>query len=174
MGWYNGTRCTDRRQYNHGRFKRIVLDGEKLQQLYHSGVPIKEIAASFSCSVPTIKRNLKFLIPSQLRRYKFYYSASNPINQRIAQLYTNHHYSTGKIAGLVMYMGAATVRSAFEDVKNRLEGVEGYEDTRIYLAEEALGFAPRLREGVYALMIKPIDTNSHEGDANQEHNHSGL
>ncbi len=77
-----------------------------------------------------------------------------------------------EIAGLVMYIGAATVRSAFEDVKNRLGGAEGYEDTRIYLAEDALGFAPRLREGVYALMIKPSDTNSNGGDANQEHNHS--
>src|SRR3989344_8480409 len=101
MVWYNGTRCKDRRQYNPGRFKKIVIDAEKLQELYHSQMPIKEIASFFNCSIPTIKRHLKFSIPANLRRYKFYYSAANPINQRIAKLYTNHHYSTIKIADII-------------------------------------------------------------------------
>ena len=101
MVWYNGTRCKDRRQYNTGRFKRKFLDTDKLQELYYNGTLIKDIAAFFNCSIPTIKRNLKFLISPKLRRYKYFYSASNPINQQIIKLYTNHHYSTLKVGEMV-------------------------------------------------------------------------
>lgn len=101
MVWYKGTRCNDKRQYNPGRFHRIVLNTEKLKELYHNGTPIKEIASFFNCSIPTIKRNLRPLIPDALRRYPFNYSQANPINQRIIKHYTNHHYSTLKIAEIV-------------------------------------------------------------------------
>ncbi len=101
MVWYNGTRCNDGRQYNHGSFIRKLLDTDKLQELYYNGTLIKDIASFFNCSIPTVRRHLRLLIPANLRRYKYYYSASNPINQKIARLYTNHHYSTLKVAELV-------------------------------------------------------------------------
>ncbi len=101
MTWYDGTRCSDGRHHNPGRFPRIALDGEKLQEIYYNGIKIKEIASSFNCSIPTIKRHIKILVPDKLRRYKYYYSASNPLNQRIAKLYSNHHYSTQKISEMV-------------------------------------------------------------------------
>ena len=101
MGWYNGVRCIDSRQNNTGRFKRIIIDAEELQKQYHNQVPIKEIAIFFNCSIPTIKRHLRLLISPKLRRYKFYYSESNPINQQIIKLYTNPHYSTLKIGVMV-------------------------------------------------------------------------
>ncbi len=101
MVWYNGTRCSDNRQHNHGRFPRIILDPERLSQMYYAGTPIRDIAASLNCSVPTVKRHLKQMIPQKLRRYKFYYSASNPVNQNIAKLYTTNHFSTSVIARMV-------------------------------------------------------------------------
>jgi len=77
------------------------VDKELLKHQYHNGKPIKDIASFFNCSIPTIKRHLKLLIPGNLRRYRFNYSQSNPINQRITKLYTNHHYSTEKIADII-------------------------------------------------------------------------
>lgn len=118
MVWYNGTRCKDKRQFNPGRFKRILLDKEKLKELYYNGTLIKQIASYLKCSIPTIKRHLKFLIPKNLQRYKYNYSASNPVNQRIIKLYTNHHYSTEKIA--------EEIGLADETVRRRLQrlGIE--------------------------------------------------
>ena len=98
MAWYNNTRCNDKRQFNSGRFPKITLDDQILKNLYYEGKLIKDIASFFNVSIPTIKRHLKFLIPKNLQRYKFNYSQSNPVNQRIIKLYTNHHYSTEKIA----------------------------------------------------------------------------
>ena len=121
MVWYNGTRCKDRRQYNPGRLKRIFLDNDKLQELYHNGTLIKDIAAYFNCSIPTIKRNIKFLVPDILRRYKYFYSKSNPINQRITKLYTNHHYSTLKIAGIVG-LNDETIRKRLHRIGIELRG----------------------------------------------------
>ena len=121
MGWYNGTRCKDRRQNNPGRFKRIVLNGEKLQQLYYDQTPIKDIAAFFNCSTPTVKRHLKMVIPDKLRRYKFYYSEANPINQRIVKLYTNHHFSTIKI-GEIVGLNDETVRKRLQRMNIQLRG----------------------------------------------------
>ena len=121
MVWYNGTRCKDRRQYNPGRFKKIAIDAQKLQELYHSQIPIKEIASFFNCSIPTIKRHLKFLISPKLRRYAFYYSASNPINQRIIKLYTNDHYSTLKVASIVG-LNDETIRRRLQRLGIQLRG----------------------------------------------------
>lgn len=100
MAWYDrGIDFSNPKRL--GRHKRIFLDREKLQELYYNGTPIKDIAAFFNCSIPTIKRHLRLLISPKLRRYKFYYSAANPINQRIIKLYTNDHYSTLKVAEIV-------------------------------------------------------------------------
>ena len=121
MGWYNETRCTDSRQNNPGRFLRKIIDGEKLQKQYHNQVPIKEIATFFNCSIPTIKRHLRLLISPKLRRYKFYYSESNPINQQIIKLYTNHHYSTLKIGGIVG-LNDETVRKRLQRMNIQLRG----------------------------------------------------
>lgn len=121
MGWYNGTRCKDRRQNNPGRFPRKLLDGEKLQELYHSQMPIKDIAAFFNCSVPTIKRHLQLLISPKLRRYKFYYSVANPVNQQIIKLYTNHHYSTLKV-GEIVGLNDETVRKRLQRMNIQLRG----------------------------------------------------
>ena len=121
MVWYNGTRCKDRRQNNPGRLKRIFLDKEKLQELYHNGTLIKDIAAYFNCSIPTIKRNLKFLVPDILRRYKFFYSKSNPINQQIVKLYTNDHYSTLKVASIIG-LNDETVRKRLQRMGVELRG----------------------------------------------------
>ncbi len=101
MAWYNSIRCSDKRQFNPGRFPKIQIGQEHLNKLYYEGKLIKEIALFFSCSIPTIRRHLKFLIPKNLQRYKFNYSSANPVNQRIIKLYANHHYSTGKIAGII-------------------------------------------------------------------------
>lgn len=128
MVWYNGTRCKDRRQNNPGRFVRKLLETDKLQELYYNVTPIKDIASFFNCSIPTIRRHLKFLIPANLRRYKYYYSASNPINQKIVKLYTNHHYSTLKVAELVnlseetvrrrlMRLGVQLRRTSFKNLE---------------------------------------------------------
>ena len=121
MVWYNGTRCKDRRQNNPGRLKRIFLDNDKLQELYHNGTLIKDIAAYFNCSIPTIKRNIKFLVPDILRRYKFFYSKSNPINQQIVKLYTNDHYSTLKVASIVG-LNDETVRKRLQRMGVELRG----------------------------------------------------
>ncbi len=121
MVWYNGTRCKDRRQYNPGRFLKKDIDSQRLQELYYNIIPIKDIASFFNCSIPTIKRHLKFLIPASLRRYKFYYSAANPINQRIAKLYTNHHYSTIKIAEIVGLCDE-TIRKRLQRMDIQLRG----------------------------------------------------
>ena len=121
MGWYNGTRCKDRRQNNPGRFPKKEIDYAKLQELYYSNAPIKDIAAFFNCSIPTIKRHLKLIIPDKLRRYKFYYSEANPINQRIAKLYTNHHYSTLKI-GEIIGLNDETIRKRLQRMNIQLRG----------------------------------------------------
>jgi len=121
MAWYNGTRCKDRRQNNPGRFTKINVDANKLQELYYNRSPIKEIAAFFNCSIPTIKRHLKFLIPDELRRYKFYYSEANPINQRIVKFYTNHHYSTIKI-GEIVGLCDETIRKRLQRMNIELRG----------------------------------------------------
>ena len=120
MAWY-GKSIDFRNPKRLGRHKRIILDREKLQELYHNITPIKDIASFFNCSIPTIKRHLKFLIPANLRRYKFYYSAANPINQRIAKLYTNHHYSTIKIAEIVG-LNDETIRKRLQRMDIRLRG----------------------------------------------------
>jgi DNA invertase Pin-like site-specific DNA recombinase len=101
MVWYNETTCKDKRANNSGRFPKKEIDHEYLKQLYHKGTPIKEIAIQFNCSIPTIKRHLHLIIHTNLRRYKFNYSPSNEVNQNIIKLYTNHHYSTEKIADIV-------------------------------------------------------------------------
>ena len=121
MVWYNSTRCNDRRQFNTGRFKRIVLDKDKLKQLYHQGKLIKDLAFFFNCSIPTIKRHLKLIIPGSLRRYKFNYSESNPLNQKIIKLYTNHHYSTERIADMVD-LADETVRRRLQRLDIELRG----------------------------------------------------
>src|SRR3989338_9189376 len=121
MAWYNGTRCTDGRKNNPGRFPRKLLDGEKLQELYHSQMPIKDIATFFNCSIPTIKRHLRLLISPKLRRYKYYYSASNPIHQRFIKLYTYHHYSTIKVAEIVN-LNDETVRNRLKRLGIQLRG----------------------------------------------------
>ncbi len=100
MAWYNSS-IDFRNPKRLGRYKRVVIDKEKLKQLYYEGKLIKDIGSFFNCSIPTIKRHLKFQIPKNLQRYKYNYSASNPVNQRIIKLYTNHHYSTLKIAELI-------------------------------------------------------------------------
>ena len=122
MVWYNGTRCSDRRQFNPGRFQRIILNDDQLKELYHNGTPIKEISSFFNCSIPTIKRHLRFLIPDKLRRYTFYYSQVNPINQRIIQLYTNHHYSTMKV-GEIVGLNDETVRRRLQRLGIKLRGM---------------------------------------------------
>lgn len=98
--------------------KRIILNTELLKELYFKGTLIKDIASFFNTSIPTIRRHLKFLIPKNLQKYKFNYSPSNPVNQRIVKLYTNHHYSTLKIA--------ETIGLADETVRRRLQrlGIE--------------------------------------------------
>ena len=121
MVWYNGTRCRDRRQNNPGRFPRKTIDAIELQKLYHNQMPIKDIASFFNCSIPTIKRHLKLLIPDKLRRYRFYYSESNPINQRIVKLYTNHHYSTLKVASIIG-LNDETVRKRLQRLGIELRG----------------------------------------------------
>ena len=122
MVWYNGTRCKDRRQYNPGRYPKINLDGQKLQELYYKGTKIKEIAASLNCSIPTIKRHLRLLISPKLRRYKYFYSASNPVNQQIIKLYTNDHYSTLKVAEIVK-LNDETVRKRLQRLGIKLRGL---------------------------------------------------
>jgi len=121
MGWYNGTRYSDRRQYNPGRFPRKQLDSEHLQEMYYKGTKIKEIAALLNCSIPTIKRHLRLLISPKLRRYKYFYSASNPINQQIIKLYTNDHYSTLKVASIVG-LNDETVRKRLQRLGIELRG----------------------------------------------------
>ena len=121
MVWYNGTRCNDRRQYNLGRFPKKSIDGQRLQEFYYNGTLIKDIASFFNCSIPTIKRHLKFLIPPILRRYKYYYSASNPVNQQIVKLYTNDHYSTLKI-GEIVKLNDETVRKRLQRLGIELRG----------------------------------------------------
>ncbi|MBU0628282.1 MAG: hypothetical protein KKC75_03775 [Nanoarchaeota archaeon] len=101
MVWYKSTQAKDNRKFNKGRFLRKEINLDTLKDMYYNGKPIKEIASFFNCSIPTIKRHLKLIVPESLRRYKFNYSESNPINQRIIKLYTNHHYSTNKIAGII-------------------------------------------------------------------------
>src|SRR3989338_1024389 len=121
MVWYNGTRCKDRRQYNPGRYPKINLDGQKLQELYYKGIKIKEIATLLNCSIPTIKRHLRILISPKLRRYKYFYSASNPINQQIIKLYTNDHYSTLKVASIVG-LNDETIRKRLQRLGIQLRG----------------------------------------------------
>ena len=84
-------------------------------------MPIKEIASFFNCSIPTIRRHLKIIIPDKLRRYKYYYSASNPINERLIKLYTNHHYSTIKI-GEMVGLNDETVRKRLQRLEIKLRG----------------------------------------------------
>src|SRR3989338_8381952 len=122
MVWYNGTRCNDRRQYNSGRYPKINVDGQKLQEMYYKGTKIKEIAASLNCSIPTIKRHLRLLISPKLRRYKYFYSASNPVNQQIIKLYTNDHYSTLKVASIVG-LNDETVRKRLQRLGIKLRGL---------------------------------------------------
>ena len=122
MVWYNGTRCNDRRQYNSGRYPKINVDGQKLQEMYYKGTKIKEIAASLNCSIPTIKRHLRLLISPKLRRYKYFYSASNPVNQQIIKLYTNDHYSTLKVASIVG-LNDETVRKRLQRLGIELRGL---------------------------------------------------
>ena len=104
-----------------GRYKRIFIDKDKLKQLYHQGKLTKELASHFNCSIPTIKRHLKLLIPKNLQKYKFNYSQSNPINQRLIKLYTNHHYSTEKIA-VMMGLADETVRRRLQKLDIELRG----------------------------------------------------
>ena len=120
MAWYNKglDYCNPKRP---GRHKRILLDMQKLQQLYYDNSPINDIAVFFNCSVPTVKRHLKLLIPDKLRRYKFYYSEANPINQRIVKLYTNHHFSTIKI-GEIVGLNDETVRKRLQRMNIQLRG----------------------------------------------------
>ena len=122
MEWYNNVRCTDGRRNNKGRFPRIALDTEKLLEQYHNFTPIADIAANFNCSVPTVKRNLRPLIPENLRRYKQFYSENNPVNQRMMKLYTNHHYSTLKIAGIVG-LADETVRKRLKSLGIQMRGL---------------------------------------------------
>ena len=120
MAWYD-TAIDFKNPKRLGRHKRIILDIEKLQELYHNGALIKEIASLFNTSIPTIRRHLKFLIPKDLQRYKYNYSACNPINQRIIKLYTNHHFSTLKIAETIG-LADETVRRRLQRLKIELRG----------------------------------------------------
>ena len=61
------------------------------------------------------------LIPDKLRRYKFYYSEANPVNQRIVKLYTNHHYSTIKI-GEIVGLNDETIRKRLHRMNIQLRG----------------------------------------------------
>jgi len=120
MAWYdNGIDFKNPKRP--GRYKRLILDIEKLQELYYNGNLIKEIANYFNCSIPTIKRHLKFIIPKNLQKYKYNYSASNPINQRIIKLYTNHHYSTQKI-GEIIGLNDETIRRRLQRLGIELRG----------------------------------------------------
>lgn len=81
------------------------------------------------------------------------------------------------VSQLVTYMGAATIETAIDDVRRRfIEGAEGYEDLRIYVApDNTPGFAPRFYEGIHAIVIRPSDINSNGGGENQRgHSDSGY
>lgn len=101
MSWYNNTYCKDRRRLNPGRFPRKVIDEQTFRKLYYAGRKNPELASYFNCSIATVKRHIKILIPVTLRKRMLNNSSTNPINQRIIRLYTNHHYSTLKIAGII-------------------------------------------------------------------------
>ena len=120
MAWYNKG-IDFKNEKRPGRFLRTQLDFDKLKQLYYQGKLIKELASLFNTSIPTIKRHIKFLIPENLRRYKFNYSSANPANQRLIKLYTNHHYSTEKIAGM-MGLADETVRRRLQKLDIELRG----------------------------------------------------
>lgn len=120
MAWYDKS-IDFKNTKRPGRFLRTQLDFDKLKQLYYQGKLIKELASYFNCSIPTIKRHIKFLIPKNLQRYKFNYSSANPVNQRLIKLYTNHHYSTEKIAGIVG-LADETVRRRLQRLGFELRG----------------------------------------------------
>jgi len=120
MAWYDAG-IDFKNPKRPGFRKRIILNTEKLQELYYKGTSIKDIASFFTCSIPTIRRHLKFLIPKDLQRYKYNYSASNPINQKLIKLYTNHHYSTEKIAGITG-LADETVRRRLQRLGIELRG----------------------------------------------------
>ncbi|MBI2575577.1 hypothetical protein HYV84_00015 [Candidatus Woesearchaeota archaeon] len=120
MAWYNHSIGFSNPKRK-GRFKRIMLDCGQLKSLYYGEKPIKEIARQLCCSVPVIKRHLKFLIPNDRKRYAFYYSQNNPVNQQLIKLYTNHHYSAEKIAGIVG-INAETVRKRLSRLGVALRG----------------------------------------------------
>ena len=63
----------------------------------------------------------RLVFSPQLRRYKFYYSLSNPINQQIIKLYTNHHYSTLKI-GEMVGLTDETIRKRLQRMNIQLRG----------------------------------------------------
>lgn len=122
MAWYDNNKGIDFKNLKRpGRYRRITIDFDKLKQLYHQGKLIKDIASYFNCSIPTIRRHLKFLIPKDRQRYKFNYSQTNPINQRIIKLYTNHHYSTETIAEKIG-LADETVRRRLQRLDVELRG----------------------------------------------------
>ncbi len=120
MAWYDQS-IDFKNPKRPGFHKRIILDADKLKQLYYQGQLIENIASYFNCSIQTIRRHLKFLIPKNLQRYKFNYSQSNPVNQRIIKLYTNHHHSTEKIAEIIELSGK-TVRKRLHRLGIELRG----------------------------------------------------
>ena len=79
-------------------------------------------------------------------------------------------YLQFKASQVITYMGAAKIETAFDDVRSRIAGSEGYEDLRIYLAENGMAsLMPHLNEGIYVIMINPLVNTGNGGDENREH-----
>ena len=104
-----------------GRFLKKDINQQELNVLYFEGKKDKELASYFNCSIPTIRRRIRILIPDNLRMRKERTSQYNPINQKIINLYVNHHYSTIKIAAIADF-SVETIRRRLHSLGIKLRG----------------------------------------------------
>ena|SRR3989338_8594863 len=121
MPWYSSTHANDKRRFNKGRFLKKGINLGELKTLYLEGRKNKELAAFFNCSIPTIRRRIRILIPDNLRMRKERTSQYNPINQKIINLYVNHHYSTIKIAAITN-LSVETIRGRLHSLGIKVRG----------------------------------------------------
>lgn len=97
MSWYDGSTSV-----NKVHPRRILIDAQKLYQMYVGGVLIKDIAREFNVSQATIKRHIAIIIPDGMRRNKG--KTSNPddmFNREIIRLYVEDYLTTHQIANVM-------------------------------------------------------------------------